>query len=55
MNQSIRATEPTKMISLQRYTDCVIFDPENQQIILTSNDLCHIMIKTLLNFNMNYL
>ena len=35
MNQSIRATEPTKMISLQRRTDCVIFDPENQQIILT--------------------
>ena len=28
-----------KLISLQRYTDCVIFDPENQQIILTSNDL----------------
>ena len=31
MNQSIRATEPAQIISLQIRTDCVIFDPENQQ------------------------
>ena len=38
MNQSIRVTEPTKIISLQRHTNCVIFDSENQQIILTYSD-----------------
>ena len=35
MNQSIRATEPAQIISLKIRTDCVIFDPENRQIILT--------------------
>ena len=38
MNQSIRATEPAKKIRLHRHTDCVIFDPENQQIILSSKN-----------------
>ena len=38
MNQSLRATEPTKIISLQRFADGVILDPENQQIILTCNN-----------------
>ena len=38
MESIFRVTEPAIISNLQRNTDCVIFDPENQQIILTSNN-----------------
>ena len=38
MNQSIRATKPAKYFSLQTRTDCVIFDPKDQQIILSDSN-----------------
>ena len=43
MNESLRATEPTKIISLPRRTDCVIFDPENQRIILSDSNCLSVL------------